>query len=177
VDVRLLGTGDRKAHRLGAGREQQAVIVDLLAAGDRDRAGARVRAARADGEDLRPAARQQHFLIADMTDQHAAVAECALQDALRQIGSAQLCLVLSHLSLDPGCSRVQNANWQATIVPARVPRRDAFGLPRCPLNFARASKPHDGFSPASEMQLRRCNSESAKGFRNRGPAASMPSRA
>ena len=36
MDVRLVGAGDRQPHRLGAGREQQPVVGDALAARDRD---------------------------------------------------------------------------------------------------------------------------------------------
>ena len=48
VDVRLVGARDRQADRLGAGRQQQAVVGDLAAIGEDHLAGTRI-----DGGDVR----------------------------------------------------------------------------------------------------------------------------
>jgi hypothetical protein len=50
----------------------------------------------ADGENLVPAAHQEDFLVADMTDLLADGSELTERNALRQIGAAGLGLVLSH---------------------------------------------------------------------------------
>ena len=42
MDMRLVGAGDRQPHRLSAGRQQQPVIGQVIAAGDHDFAGLRV---------------------------------------------------------------------------------------------------------------------------------------
>jgi hypothetical protein len=50
------------------------------------------------GEDLRPLARQQYVVAADMADQHAAIGEVRESDALREVGAGRLGIV-SHLVL------------------------------------------------------------------------------
>jgi hypothetical protein len=52
-----------------------------------------------DGEDLSAAARQQHLVVADMADQHAAVGDIGARNALRQVGASGLGGGVSHLVL------------------------------------------------------------------------------
>jgi hypothetical protein len=47
-----------------------------------------VRAMRSDGEDVRSAADQQDFIVADAADELAAVGKLFLGDAVRQVGAA-----------------------------------------------------------------------------------------
>ncbi len=58
-----------------------------------------VAARRADGEQLGAGPRQQHLLVADMAEKHAAVGEVGEGNTLAQIGPAGLGVLLSHCIL------------------------------------------------------------------------------
>src|ERR1700686_4582242 len=67
-----------------------------------------VRAMRPDRKHLQPAAHQQHLLITRIADQLAAVGKLIKKNTLRQIGTAELRLILSHsllLMADQNCIR------------------------------------------------------------------------
>ena len=70
-----------------------------------------VRAMRADGKDVRPAAHQQDVIVADTADELAAVGKLFLGDAVRQIGAAWMWLLLSlilNLSLNLSLNWILN---------------------------------------------------------------------
>ena len=68
-------------------------IVDEEPLGERP---AVMRAGGADREHLLAASRQQHRLVADMTEQHGAIGELRECEALGEIGPARLRLSLTH---------------------------------------------------------------------------------
>ena len=51
---------------------------------------------RADREDIRPAANEQDFIIADMADELPAVGKRRFGNAVRQVGTVWIGLILGH---------------------------------------------------------------------------------
>src|SRR5437667_239667 len=75
-----------------------------------------MRAMGADREQLRPATHQENLVIAGMTDELAAIGKLRERNALHQIRTGGLSLLLSH-SFHPWRSEIAFAAWRYRLVP------------------------------------------------------------